>query len=345
MKRYVATVYRRKWLYAAVFVMLGAAAVAGAILLSKPYQTTARIWVDRAPVTNVVSQQTYYSQTPAQEQGDMLYQLLQTDSFMTAVLKQTSGATRLTGDPQHDASVVGGIRSEMSYAVLGPNTIMITLKGGDPALSQQIVQGTIDQFRAWLLQSQTEQETTEITYYRQQVNSLRDQVASAQQQLDAFTKANPNVQQGSPAYLTLQRLNTNLDSARNLEMTAEDNLSRAQLVSSLTSSSEVAQFRVLDSPGTTTSTRSRLKYLGLGLGAVFGIVVAFIALVTWQDKSIRSIEEMGEVTDLPVLAVLPHLSRQPATSGATAAPRQAARTSAPATPPSIGPAYPASADR
>lgn len=338
MKRYFATIYRRKWLYAAVVIILGAAAVAGAGALANPYQTTARIWVDRPAVTNVVSQQSYYTQTPAQEQGDMLYQLIQTDSFMIAVLKNTSGASQLTGDPQSDSKVVAGIRAGMSYSVLGPNTIMITLKGGQPTLSQQIVQATIDQFRTWLLQSQSEQDSTEITYYQQQVNTLREQVTAAQQQLDAFTKANPDVQQGSPQYLTLQRLSADLDTVRNLETSAEDKLSQAQLVSSLTSSGEGTQFRVLDRPGTSLSTRSRLKYLGLGLGAALGFVVAIIILVTWQDKSIRTDNDLGELTELPVLAVVPHLTAKRDIDATRMSAHQDAGQRVPATPPAMDPA-------
>ena len=242
---------------------------------------------------------------------------------MIAVLKGTSGASQLNGDPQHDGKVVAGIRSGLSYGVLGPNTIMIALKGGQPELSQQIVQGTIDAFRTWLLQSQSEQNATEISYYQQQVKSLQDQVAAAQQALDTFTRQNPNIAQGSPQYLTLQRLGSDLDAIRTLETAAENKLNQAQLVSSLTADSQSTQFRVLDRPGTTLSTRSRLKYLGLGLGAALAVVAAIVIVVTWQDKSIRTIGDLSELTDLPVLARVPHLR---------ATPRQPERTAVAPTP-------------
>jgi len=314
-KRYVATIYRRKWFYLSVIVLLLGAAVAGSAVLSNPYQTTARIWVDRPTVSSVVDQQqTFVTQTPAQQQGDMLYQLIQTDSFMIAILKDTSGAGQLNGDLQHDGRVVATIRSGLAYSVLGPNTLMISLKGGQPQLSQEIVQGTIDEFRKWLLQSQSEQNSTEIAYYQQQVKTLQDQVTAAQQALDTFTRQNPNLVQGSPQYLTLQRLGSDLDSMRTLETAAENKLNQAQLVSSMTSNSQSTQFRVLDRPGTMLSTRSRLKYLGLGLGAALGLVTTIIILVTWQDKSVRTGDDLAEITDLPVLAVVPHLRSRPKTA-------------------------------
>src|SRR5690349_17821436 len=96
-KRYLATFYRGRRLYIPVLLLLLAATVLGTYYLARTqYEATARIWVDKPALDSVVDPNTASNYTsPAQQQGDKLTQLIQTDSFVADVIKNTSASGSL----------------------------------------------------------------------------------------------------------------------------------------------------------------------------------------------------------------------------------------------------------
>src|SRR4051812_13960834 len=162
MKRYFAAIYRGRWLYAIVLVLMVSGAAGGTYVLSRSqYESTARIWVDKPPLDSILDQNNQpvsgYQPPPAQLQADKLYQLAQTDSFIMTMIKGTSASAQLTGDSERDHTFLAQIRKKLAIGMLGPNTMSITFTCTDPVLCQQVVQGTIDGYRTWLLQAQIEQ--------------------------------------------------------------------------------------------------------------------------------------------------------------------------------------------
>src|SRR6059058_2200230 len=103
--RYLGTFYRGRRLYLPVLLLLLAATVLGTYYLARTqYEATARIWVDTPALATILDPNTpaAYVASPAQEQADKLTQLLQTDSFVAAVLTNTSLGGRLTSNPDRD---------------------------------------------------------------------------------------------------------------------------------------------------------------------------------------------------------------------------------------------------
>src|SRR5437763_16358839 len=100
-KRYLGTFFRGRRLYIPVLLFLLAATVVGAYYLARTqYEATARIWVDKPALDSVLAPNAppdYIS--PAQQQADKLTQLLQTDSFVAAILTNTAASGRLTSGP------------------------------------------------------------------------------------------------------------------------------------------------------------------------------------------------------------------------------------------------------
>src|SRR3954469_1590786 len=97
-KRYLGTFYRGRRLYVPVLLLLLAATVLGTYYLARTqYEATARIWVDKPALDSVLDPNAPASYTsPAQQQGDKLTQLLQTDTFVAGIIKNTSESGSLT---------------------------------------------------------------------------------------------------------------------------------------------------------------------------------------------------------------------------------------------------------
>ena len=386
MKRYLATFFRGKWLYSSVLLlMLGASGVGTYTLSRSQYEATSRIWVDK-PVLNAILYPTAsgYTSPPARQHADQLSQLLRTDAFVSAVIKQTTAAASLTGALEQDRKVLAAVRKRLGVSVLGANTVQLTYTGTDPVLCQQMVQGTIDQFRTWSLTSQVdksaielqfyerqlkiyedqlseiarklaEQNAIELQYYRQQLTTSEAQLQNLTQRVDEFQRQNPRPDPGSAQYLELQRLIRELEAVQAQQRAAKvkvDSLETAatqeyprpdptspqynelerllrelegaqaqyratktkidqvSLVGSLSDTSGEAEFLVLDKPTVpelpATSLRKMLKYLIMGVGASFGLVLGIVVIATWHDPTIRSADDLKRLSEIQVLEVVPH---------------------------------------
>jgi uncharacterized protein involved in exopolysaccharide biosynthesis len=340
-KRYLGTFYRGRRLYIPVLLLLLAATALGTYYLaSTQYEATARVWVDKPALDNVLDPNapSGYAVSPGQQQADKITQLLQTDSFVAAIISNTSASGRLVGDPERDR-VIKEVRGKLTVTPFGSNTIRIAYASGDPVLSQQIVQGAIDQFRSWDLTARVEQSAIERQFYQKQLQIYQDQVDAASKRVDDFQLDHPFPDPASPQYLELQSLQRELDSARALLSATSARIEQANAANSLADTSRQYEFQVLDAPTVPTrptATLTRLaEYLALGIFASFALIFCAVAFATWQDTTIRNGDDLQRLTGVPLLDAIPHLppngrpttdDRRPTTNtaGATRAPRKPA---------------------
>lgn len=335
-KRYLSTFYRGRRLYIPVLLLLLVATAVGTYYLARTqYEATARIWVDKPALDSVLdpnAPSTFVS--PGQQQADKITQLLQTDSFVADILTNTTMATRLSNEADRDR-VIKDVRGKLAVTPLGTNTVKITYSGSDPILCQQIVQGAIDQFRAWDLTSRVEQSAIESQFYQKQLQIYQDQADAAAKRVDDFQRDHPYPDPSSPQYLELQGLQRESESARSLLNATLTKIEQANAANSLSDTSRQAEFQVLDAPAVPTrpaATLARLlEYVGLGLAASLAFLLCVIAFATWQDTTIRSADDLQRVTSVPLLDAIPHLRADQSASGGGAQPAGASRTAKNAT--------------
>jgi len=313
-RRYLATFYRGKWLYLPILaLLLGATALGAYYLAHAQYEASARIWVEKPVLDNVLTPNAPpgYVAPPAQQQADKLGQLIQTDSFVAGIMKNSAATSQLTGNPDQDRRAIADVRSRLGVTALGSNTVRISYRDRDPALCQQIVKSTIDAFLAWNLTATVEQNTIERQFYEKQLQIYQNQMNDAAKQVDDFQQQHPYPDPASPQYLQLQSLQRALDSARALYAETQAKIEQANAAQSLDDSSRQAQFQVLDAPALPAHPSATLgkivKYLGFGIAASLALVIAAIAIATWQDTTVRTPEDLRQLSDAPVLDAMPHL--------------------------------------
>ena len=311
-KRYLGTFFRGRRLYIPVLLLLLAATVLGTYYLARTqYEATARIWVDKPALESVLAPNAppdYVS--PAQQQADKLIQLIQTDSFVVAVVTNTTASTRLTNESDRDR-VIKDVRGKHGVTPLGPNTIKIAYAGSDPVLCQQMVQSAIDQFRARDLTARIEQNAIERQFYEKQLQIYEDQVNAAAKRAEDFQRAHPYPDPSSPQYLELQGLQREVESARALLNTTRTKIEQANAADSLSDTSRQYEFQILDAPTVPTrpaATLTRMAtYLALGLAVSLGLILCAVAFATWQDTTIRNGDDLQRLTNVPLLDAIPHL--------------------------------------
>src|SRR3954449_3262541 len=103
--RFLGTFFRGRRLYIPVLLFLLVATAIGTYYLARTqYEATARIWVDKPALDNVLdpNSPSGYVVSPGQQQADKLTQLVQTDSFVADILKNTNASARLESAPERD---------------------------------------------------------------------------------------------------------------------------------------------------------------------------------------------------------------------------------------------------
>jgi uncharacterized protein involved in exopolysaccharide biosynthesis len=330
-KRFLTTFFRGRRLYIPVLLLMLASTVLGTYYLaSTQYEATARIWVDKPALDSVLDPNApaRYLASPAQQQADKLAQLLQTDSFIVAILEDTMASERLTGDTDQDRAIKDA-RRKLTAVPLGSNTVRITYADSDPVLCQQVVQSTIDQFRARDLTARVEQNAIERQFYQKQLQIYEEQVEAAAKRAEDFQRDHPFPDPTSPQYLELQGLQRELESARALLNATRTQIEQANAADSLSDTSRQVEFQVLDAPTVPdrpAATLTRLAtYLALGLVASFGFILCAVAFATWQDTTIRNADDLQRLTSAPLLDAIPHLESDRDSGGAHHRPAGATR--------------------
>lgn len=304
MKRYLATFYRRRWFYSILlFLLLGMTAIGMYAVAEERYRSTARIWVvGRSPEAGAGA-------SPAQQQLDILHQLVQTDAFVAAVLRDAIAPGGIR--PQGGLRSAADVRAHLAYTAEGPNTVSISFSGGDPEFGPRIVRGTIAQLERWMLESRLEQDAEQMRYYQEQLRILRAQARESSEALRAFEARHPNPMPNSSEAAERAELSRVSEVASDLYTAAEQRLRDASVLETGAASGQPTGFRVLDPPSAPETpsrpVREALQYLILGIGASVALLLTTLVFVTWQDRVVRTPEDLESLTNLPVLARLPHL--------------------------------------
>jgi uncharacterized protein involved in exopolysaccharide biosynthesis len=216
----------------------------------------------------------------------------------------------LASEPERDRAI-RDTRGKLAVTPLGSNTVKIAYTCSEPVLCQQIVQSTIDQFRAWDLTARVEQSAIERQFYEKQLQIYQDQVDAAAKRVEDFQRDHPFPDPSSPQYLELQGLQRELESARALLSATRTKIEQANAANSLSDTSRQYEFQVLDAPtipNRPAATLTRMaQYFALGLFASLGLVFCAVAFATWQDTTIRGGDDLERLTRVPFLYAIPHL--------------------------------------
>lgn len=320
-KRYLGAFFRGRRLYIPVLLLLLAATVLGTYYLARTqYEATARIWVEKPALDNLLDPNapSGFVVTPGQQQSDKLTQLLQTDSFVAAILTNTTASGRLANASDRER-VIKEVRGKLAVTPLGSNTVKIVYAGSDPIFCQQVVQSTIDRFRAWDLTSRVEQSAIERQFYQKQLQIYQNQADAAAKGVADFQRDHPYPDPSSPQYLELQGLQRELESARALLSATSTKIEQANAANALSDTSRQTEFQVLDAPtvpNQPAATLTRLAgYLALGLFVSFGFIICAVAFATWQDTTIRNGDDLQRLTSVPLLDAIPHLRTDEVSGG------------------------------
>lgn len=296
------TIFHRVWLLI-LPVILVPLLVIGITRSTPSYESWATIWAS-APVgdSGPAFGQTNSYVSPAQNQVQVLSDLLSTTSFQEAVVVD-AGVTN--GKDKHDLRHAVDSLS-VSVSTVGTNLVSISAASGTAQEAQAIVSAVISQYQLRATTEIQRRSTASKDYYMQQLALVEQTLAERRQELAAYLRANPkaadptNVASEDPNY---QALLTQVDNQTARQESLQQALQEVQLNEASAPSSQEASFAVQDAASlpdaplpTSATTRFGLPLAGVMFGLMISAAYAYFTYRT--DHTIRS---AADVSDMPVV--------------------------------------------
>jgi capsular polysaccharide biosynthesis protein len=304
------TAFSRAWLLVLPIVLVPLLVVA--LTGSTPvYESWATVWAS-APVgdSGPAFGATNSYVTPAQNQVQVLGDLLSTDSFREQVAVQAG----LTDGSDRDElrNAVGHL--DIGVSTVGANLVSISASSGHPAEAQAVVAAVISQYQLRAATEIQRRGVASVDYYTQQLALVDQTLIQRRQELSEYLRAHPkagdpsDVASKDPNYLALvSQVETQVSRQESLH----EALQGVQLEQASAPSSQEASFSVQDPaslPEAPLPTSSTQKYGLPFAGLLFGLMISasYVYFAYRTDHTIRSAADVGELP-VPLLGSVPLL--------------------------------------
>ena len=275
---------------------------------AKSYESTASLWVDKpASAESSLGNLNPAELPPAQQEQQVLLELLTTRSFMTTVadrsgLKQhlitessdgfgpSALLSKLTGPKSVQDQIVSALGPKhLTSTVPGPQVLQISYTGGSPAVARSTLQAIVSGLEEASESLGQRHNEVAVGYYRSQVEAASKTLSSLRDQIAAYTRSHRGRGAGDPNLAALQTAAGAANSQLN-----EANGRLTQASGEADAGSDGSAVHVLDAPtvplGPTSGMKRRVMAI---LGGLFaGLVVSFLAVVVltptrrdpWEDE-------------------------------------------------------------
>lgn len=276
------------------------------------YESTASLWVDKpASAQSSLGNLNPAELPPAQQEQQVLMELLTTRSFMTTVA-DSSGLTqhlagqgsdgfgpaallsRLTGPKSMQDQIVNALGpAHVTTITPGPQVLQISYTAADPAVARQTLQAIVTGLERESTNLGRRHSEVAVDYYRAQVQAASKTLSSLRDQIAAYQRSHPTRGAKDPGLAALQ---TAAGAANGRLNDANANLSQA--AGAAEAGSDGSAVHLLDAPtaplGPTSGMKRRVTAIVGGLFA--GLVISCLAVVVltptrrdpWEDEPAAS---------------------------------------------------------
>jgi uncharacterized protein involved in exopolysaccharide biosynthesis len=318
MSRTLEVIFRKLLALLALIILLPLVSVAVAYMLPRSYEVTASLWaLRRYVIIGATGPETDITSTPAQTQATALTELLQARSFALSVANATSLPSTLDravqADPQvRDDTLYAEISTKVKVTAEGYNLFVITYQNKDVVVAQQVVASVIKNYGQQSEGFTVVEGQILLESYQTQLEKAKQDATAATNSEAKYIAQHPKEKQADLvndpqyAYLhaqtqqaqaTLQNIQTEI-ATLNQQISTQGNASESL-------------FKVMDAPIIPGKPLSRLKTLlfggGIGLGVALAACALYILIAIRRDRTMYTVNDLRNVSSLPVVLQLPHL--------------------------------------
>jgi capsular polysaccharide biosynthesis protein len=317
--RMLESYFRHRWLYLLPFVLMILSAVLFFSFAKPKYISRGVLFVKKesllAELTSVRGT-SFTWQTPASLTVGEINELLQTDSFIRAVISDTDLEARMDGGTDLVNQTIAEVRAAVWVSSIGDNQLRVSAAHENSLFAFQLVNGTINSFMDWKINADRNESVTARNFFTDLIGNYSAEVEGARQNLYDYYEAHPSPIKGDRPIveqLEITRLQSQLELASSRYASALDKDENARLAAAQAEGDILQSYTVVDSPIVATAPEVSLKQMAME-GAVFvlaGILLSLLAIAggALLDRSLRFPIDVWHGLHLPVLASVPDVAR------------------------------------
>jgi len=338
--RLLESYFRHRWLYLLPIALMGVAMAGYIALVPAPYTAEGTLYVQQetllSSLTSVRSNGFGFRYvTPSEETVGELYQLMNSDGFLRAIVQQTDLESRMNEGPKAIEETLTEARDAVWFRSLGNNLVAVNATFTMPRVAAQLVEATIETYTLWKTNISHDESVAAQDFFVELVATYRADLEAERRTLTNYLVSHPEPVRGNrppEEAATIAQLSATVDLAEERLRNAENKEEDAQLALAQTESNIRQSYFVVDAPQVPLEPKRSKKELALVLalfltvGGMFS--VAGIVGGALLDRSLRFPVDVSQGLQLPVLALIPEAPLRYLRSTPSLTTAQSSRTAA-----------------
>jgi hypothetical protein len=310
MVKYVDIVFRYWIRFLVLALLLPAAFTAASLTVGKVHQASAAMWVESPAYFGSAAAATGWNPyvTPAQNQADLLQQLLQTRDFQDAVGNQL-GASGLLTETQRVVTV-RSLATQIKVAAPGSHLVTINYTCQVASVCLAVLSDTLDVFRLQVAQLQQQDARSAASYLGSQLQTAQSTAAASDAALRQYLHAHPAVSVAAASSIPeLALLVDQRDRDQSAVTSLQQELSQAQLTALGAAGAVSTISTVRDAPqlGRDSISLGSIQRALLLWLACFTAAAIYLLILAAADRTARDPRELERHIELPIVGTIPRL--------------------------------------
>ena len=314
--RLLESYFRHPWLN--LLPIVGMIGLAGYFLLNleQKYQTEGILYVQNesylASLTNVRASDVSWYLTAAQITSNEINELLRTDSFVRAIIKETDLEDKMSEGESAVDETIQETRNSVWVFSTGDNQVSIDANHEDPKIAYQLVNALIDVYLRWQVNGEQAENETANSFFVDVIDLYNSELAAAREDMVQYVEQHPQPLRGDrpeTEQMEINRLQAAVDLAASRVASALDKEENTRLAMAQIESDTRQRYILIDAPEIPLEPEVSLKKIALQAGAfvAVGVFLTMAAIfgAAVLDRSFRFPIDVKNRLELPVLSNLP----------------------------------------
>jgi capsular polysaccharide biosynthesis protein len=313
--RFLESYFRHRWLYLLPLLLMAGVAIFYFVTVKPTYIVRGVLYVQQqsllASLTSLRSDG-FSVLTPAEATAQELGDLLQTDSFIRALIQQTDlEATLGTGD-MTIGETIEEVRKAVWVETQGPNQVRISAAWERPQVAYQLATASLESFIQWRINADRQESEVAQAFFAGLLEQYRGELELARVDLQSYLAAHPEQLRGKRPdveQLEIDRLKAAVDLAQTRFSSVLAKDEDARLAMAQAESDARQTYLLIDSPAMPTEPETSLRKVALNMLVYLslGLILTVVAVAGGMmlDRSLTFPVDARNRLELPVLAMVP----------------------------------------
>lgn len=307
--------FRHRWLYMAPIALMIVVGALSSLRARPVFISRGAIYVQKETLlTSLTSIQDsgFTWVTPAQTAVDEFGELIQTDAFIRAIIKQTDLEAMMSQGSSVVESTIADVRKDIWVQALGQNLMLLAAADETPQLAEQKARALGEAYIQWKINADRDESMSAQVFFSNLVQSYRADLEKAQQDQQTYLEQHPDPVRGdrpTTEQVQIQRLQAAVDVATTRLSGAMDKEDSAKLALAQSESKARQTYLVIDAPSLPRKPENSKKDLlvKVAILAAVGLILSATGVIgaALLDDSFRFPIDVQHSLNLPVLAIVP----------------------------------------